>query len=642
MVTLKTKKKIEKESIELLELALSCKMITLSQEKQALEQILEHSKKNPKISIARFLYLQKILDKDQIEFLFAVKKHISTLMLDKKFGRVGVANAFVSQEKIDKALMIQVEIFKQRKKSVKIGDILENNNEITQANKTAILLTQDRIRDEFLADALNAIAASEMERLAINKRFGAIAVKKELITTDQLNQALKFQKKEAKKQGKKRYLGEILEQLYDLSDKQTMVILKIQKKLEAKRMNLQKKVFAFNVERESIKMLDQFLELRVSDDKLSATILKKRRNTPEINAGDVVNWLANAGIKYGVCSKKEITGLFKKTYPGKKIKIALGLAPVIVKKEQIEFAFETISDTVENDIAAKDGVLVKKDEILATVTPFVPGTPGKDVFGHPISIEQDASAMLNSGEGVVRIDNEFIAVIDGRPQIYENRTLFVIPVKTGIKTKQIEGDITKETENQYLGCDLNVSGNILAGAAIACHSLIIKGDVLGNVTATSDIEIDGNIGDHENMQSSIRIVTQGKLLVSGKVTCAQIITDKGLTAPHADVINSRIFSSGDVMVKNIRSSKDTPTVVRIAMKNFLEFQRIEKAIKQGQKELDTLTHRSERDGLTKKMIEQVQVQNGYLEKQNAISYLVRLMDLPDVKDVETLEKTIKS
>ncbi len=632
MVALKAKIKMEKESIELLELALSCKLISLEQEKQALIQILEQSKKDPKISIATFLVQQKILDKDKIEFLFAVKKHLSTLMLDKKFGKLGVANEFVRQEKIDKALAIQVKIFKQAKKSVKIGDILENNNDISKANKTAILLTQDRIRDEFLIDALNTIANSEIDRLAINKRFGAIAVKKQLITTEQLNQALKFQKKEAREQGSKRYLGEILKQLFDLTDEQIMAILKIQKKLEAKRMNLQKKVLAFNVEKESIKMLDQFLELNVSDDKLSANLLLKQGDRPKINVEDVIKWLASEGIRYGLCEKKEIACFFEKSGPGKKIKIARGLAPTMAKKEQIKFAFENDPDVAE-------------DEVLATVVPFAPGTPGKDVFGHAVNIEQDTFAILKSGEGVVRRDNEFIAVVDGRPQVYKNRTIFVVPAKKGIKVKQIEGDITKETENDYVDCDLTVSGNISTGATIVCHSLMVKGDILGNVSAAKDIEVDGNIGestDSQNAKASIQVATQGKLLVNGKVICAKIVTDKGLIAPQADVINSRVFSSGDVMVNNIRSSKALPTVVRISKKNSLALQKLAKEIKLEKIERDALTHKSERDALTKKLMEQIRIQNGYLEKQSVLSYLVRLMDQPGVKNIETLGKTIES
>lgn len=641
MVTIKARNKTEKESIELLELAVKSKLITTDQEKQILQETIENTQKDPKVSVARSLYKNKILEKDQIEFLFAVKKHIDILMLDKKFGKMGVANEFVCQENIDKALAIQVNIFKKQKKSVKIGDILTQKKEITEANKTAILLTQDRIRDEYLVDAMNVIATNEMERSAINKRFGAIAVKKKLITTQQLNQALKAQKKEAKEKDGKRYLGEFLKELFDLSEKDTLSILKIQKKLEAKRMNLQKKVFAVSVEKESVKALNQFLTLQVSEDKLTAFVIQKKRDAPKINSNDVINWITNAGIKHGVCPKEEIEKFFETPEPGKRFKIAQGLAALETKKEQVKFVFEPRVLTAQDQAESGDDAFVKKDDVIATVIPFEPGTPGKDVFGHPIGIAQDDMVILNSGEGVTRRDNDFIALIDGIPQVYKNRTIFVIPAKVGVETKEVEGDISEKNQDEYLNCDLNVSGNISAGAKVACHGLIVKGDVLGNISASSDVEIQGNIGnakDVETAESSIQITTQGQLKVKGKQICAQIFTDKGLEAPHAAVVNSRVFSSGDVVVKDIKSSKKTPSVVRIAMKHALEQQKLEKVIQQEQQQLDGLTHKPELDALSKKLMAQVQVQQNYLENQHVLTYLMKVLDHLEFKNLESFEK----
>ncbi len=645
MVTVKAKKKAEKESVELLELAVSCKLLTRDQEQKVLSQVLELSKQGTTTSLARFLYEQKFLEKDQIEFLFAVKKHLDTLMLDKKFGKLGVANEFVSRENVKKALDIQVEIFKQRQKSVKIGDILFNNNEISDADRTAILLTQDRIRDECLAEALNAIATSQMERTAINKRFGAIAVKKNLITTDQLNQALKLQKKQIKKDGKHQYLGQIFEKIFDLSEKQTLKILKIQKKLEARRMNLQKKVFAFNVEKESVKTLDQFLELSVADDKLSAFVVQKKGNSPEIAVDDVLNWLSNAGIKYGICNKKEIQDYFKLNDPDGPLKIARGKAPVQSKKEQVSLAFEIEQETGEDIADALDDFLVKKDDVIASVTPFEEGVPGKDVLGHPINIEQDESVILNSGEGVSRRDNDFIAMVDGRPRLYKNRTLFVLPAQLPVETKQVDGDVTPETADDYQDCNVTVSGSIAQGATLACHDLVVKGNVLGNVSAAGDIEIDGDIGDVENSddpQPSVQITTKGRLAVNGKSICAKIVTDNGLLAPKSSVVNSRIFSSGDVIAKNILSSEENPTVVRIAKKNLVELQKLKALISQEQQKLDELSHQPGLDALHAKLMKQVQVQNGYLEKQNVLSYLVRILDDPVLEIEEALAAKIEA
>lgn len=646
MVTRKARKKDEKENLELLELAVSCRLITAEQEKKILPKILAKSGKKDKISAARYLYKEKILEKDQIEFLFTVKKHLHMLMQDKKFGKLGVANEFVTPENIKKALSIQVEIFKQRKKSVMIGDILVNSNNISEADKTAILLTQDRIRDKYLADALNAIAKNELERSAINKRFGAIAVKKELITTEQLNQALKHQKKEAKSKGTHRYLGEILKELFELSEKDTMRVLKIQKKLETRRMNLQKNVFAFNVENESIKTLDHFIQLSISDDKLQAFIIQKTGDKPGIDINDLMNWLSNSGIKFGVIDKEQLDKALDGMRPGKKIGIAKGVPPVQPEPEKVSFLVDVRDIDADNSSKddAAEKTLVKKDEVIAKIVPFKEGRPGKDVFGHPIGVETAPYELLNSGEGVSRQGNEFISLIEGEPCVYKSRTLYVIPAENPVEEKQIEGDISGETEDAYVDCDLKVSGNITPEASVACHSIVVEGNVLGSITAVDTIEVNGDIGSVEDIETAepvIRIATHGKVKVGGKVICARIVTDKGLSAPQSDVVNSRIFSSGDIIANNIYSGKEHPSVIRIAMKNTVELQKIEQEIKKEQKELDGMTLASQVEKLSNKLMEQVQVQNGYLEKQNVLSYLTKILGLPEYEDITNIDEKLK-
>ncbi|MCP3876466.1 MAG: DUF342 domain-containing protein [Desulfobacteraceae bacterium] len=643
MVTSKAKKESEKMGAELLELAVNCKLITGKQEKKILPEVFKLSSKDPKRSIAKLLYQKKILEKDQIEFLFSVKKHLDTLMLDKKFGKLGVANEFCRQECLDKALAIQIDIFKQKQRSVKVGDILLQKKEISEAHKTAILLTQDRIRDEFLVEAFNAIATNEMERSKINKRFGALAVKKELIDTDQLNQALQAQKKEVKEKGKKRYLGEILQDLFELSEKETLKILRIQKNLETKRMNLQKKVFAYNVEKESVKILDQFMEFQVSKDKLSAYIIKKEGDAPKIDSNDVINWLACAGIKYGLQKEKKIQKIIDSGEHGKRFKIAQGRIPVKAKQEQVKFAIEIKSTTDEDFSESGENFQVKKDDVIATITPSKEGTPGKDVFGHPIILKPDNTPLLRNGEGVVRIGNDFMAVLDGTLQVYKDRTLFVIPAVAGIETKEIDGDLSEVAKDEYLDCDLNVSGNITAGTKISCNKITVKGDALGDISATSDIEVQGSVGnieDGEKSQPSVQITTHGELKVKGKKICANIVTDKGLTAPYANVVNSKIFSSGDIDVKNIQSDENTPSVIQIAIKHVVELGKLKATIKNEQLKLSKLICKSEIDDLNKNHMKQVQVQQDYLENQNVLAYLLKILDDSEFKDIKPFEKRI--
>ena len=70
-----------------------------------------------------------------------------------------------------------------------------------------------------------------MERLNINMRFGAIAVKKGFVSLAQVNQALKIQKVRSVEIREKVYLGQILQEQFGLSDENLINILNIQKKI---------------------------------------------------------------------------------------------------------------------------------------------------------------------------------------------------------------------------------------------------------------------------------------------------------------------------------------------------------------------------------------------------------------------------
>lgn len=640
------KKKTSMEGQALLELAVDCKLITVPQEKEILPQLLEFSKKNPEKSASVFLLKNKIFSEENIEFLYSIKKHLELLMADKKFGKLGIANHFVAPDKIKKALDLQVEIFRKRKKSIKIGDILVQNQDMSVADKTALLLTQDRIKDELLADALNAIAKSKIEQIAINKRFGAIAVKKELIDTKQLNQALKAQQKEEKEGKVKRYLGDFLKELFSLSNNDILDILKVQKKLETKRMNLEKKLIEYNCEKSSNETLDSFYEYHVTEDRLKAFVSKTQKTAQKTSLDDFLNWFSLSGIKYGLCEPAKIQAFLARDGMEFQLEIAKGEVPKPFEKESIEYHFDThFFDDTENK-KSDDTPFVQKGEALATITPHKESEPGIDVFGRPIYLPEEPVIFLCAGQGVVKRNNEFIALAPGNPKLFKERTLFVTPALDSLPTREIKGDITDDAEDQYLLSNLNVKGNIIPGIHVACHNLTIEGDIMGNVTASGNIDIYGGIGaetygNEENLESS-RVEAKGRIQVSQKIINSIIVARLGLKAPNSDLISSQVLAFNDIVVNNVYSSREAPSVLRIARENIIEIEKIEKAIQALERGRDKLLHKPELEQLSKELIEQVQIQNGYLEKQNVMIYLNKVVNDPQLKEIQVIDQKIKA
>ena len=491
---------------KILRLAVSCKFLTPVQEKEILPKLIAGQGKNPGRSAAHFLFKERVLPKDKIELLFAVKHHLDVLMQDRMFGKLGVANEFVSQEKVDKALGLQVKIFRQKKKSIKIGDILENIRGITPAHKTAILLTQDRIRDELLPEALNAIANTEMEKLEVNRRFGAIAVKKKLITPKQLNNALKVQEKELKEKGIKRYLGEILKELFKISDTDVLNILKTQKSFETKRLNLKKKFARYRSEKKS----------------------------------------------------------------------------------------------------------------------------------------DDAVAGITSDQGGIRKENELMADRDEIPGSDKHRTRFVAPVAH----REINGDLTENTDESYLSSMLTVRGNIARGVSVSCHGLWVEGDILGNVTTIGDIEAKGNIGEvfepDKPLPEPLLIKAGGSIRVGKNIMNAGVFAEKGVNAPNSDIMASEVSSFQNIIVKNVVSIKERPSLLKIGRKNFFKIDKINRAVDEKAKTLNRLLYKSEQEKMAREVMHQVQIRNGYMEKQNVISYLKRILSDPDLASAIGISEKIKA
>lgn len=644
----------------LLDLAVNCKLITAEKEKRVLPELQSYIKKHPKTPLAACLVKNKVLDSENTRFLFAVHKHLELLMADKKFGKLGIANRFVEADKVKKALKLQIEIFKKRQKSIKIGDILVQNKDITVADKTAILLTQDRIKDEYLADAFNTIAGSKIEQMAMNKRFGAIAVKKEYINTDQLNQALNAQKKETEDSKNNRYLGEFLRELFDLSEKDILSILKIQKKLETRRMNLEKQMDVFNHHKDSISQLDEIYEYHVSNDKLRAYVHQVRKSSVKIILDNFMHWFAFSGINTGLCSNDKIQAFLAEDTVDNQIEIARGDTPKPFVEESVTYHFDTAlfedkkalsangngseSDAHEKIVGNPSELpRVKKDDVLATIVPHQEALPGTDVFGRPVYLPEEPVISLAAGEGVVKQNNQFIALLSGHPKLFRNRTLFVTPAFDSMDTREIDEDITEDAPEEYRQLNLRIKGNIVPGVHLSCHHLAVEGDIMGDVTATGNIDISGGIGSELNGPEAelagCTVEAKGRIKVNQKIINARIIAKNGLNAPNSDLVASQVISCGNIVLSNVFSSKKAPSLLRVTRENAVELNKILKGIDSLEKGLRKITRQEELDLLSNKLMEQIQIQNGYLEKQNVMLFLNRAIKASDLSNA-TIDQII--
>ncbi len=641
---------IQIENQQLISLAVKCKLISANQEQVVLSRLIELYQTDPAYSVVTIFKERKILTQEKINALMALRKHLKTKMLDKRFGAIGISNRFISPEHVETALNDQDAYFRENQKSKKIGDILVEKNAISNANKTAILLTQDRIQDDFLEQAIYDIATSEIEQVTINKRFGAIAVKHNFISIEQLNQALKFQKKEAGAKNKKRYLGGILQELFQLTDQEVLSILKIQKQFEKERLSLEKAVTLYKSEVSSSKRFNQLFDFTISRDKMEAFIHRKRESFEKMELSHFHNWLKLNGIRSGLISNALINVFLSDSEVGEKLKIAQGKYPTLPTDETVQFHFDTTSatNTSSTGLRADDQNLkarVKKGTIIAKLTPHKPGKPGKDVMGNTILPPEPRMHLLMCGDGVVKKDLNFIAVQDGAPVLFKQRTLFIEPCGRDKETKTLKGHVETDTKTAYGDVNLKVEGNIQANGALICHNLSIKGNVLGKVNASGDIHIQGDIGENEsfvqNSEYRTIISSEGNLKLSKNIAQAKVVASKNVAAPNANVFSSEIHAMETILLNNVYSRKEHPSILEIGHIPNFRVEAVNRLIDKEIAVLRTFQNQDELDQLALKLQQFSQAQNDYLEKERILSYLLKVCDADGQKHMESLADKIQ-
>jgi uncharacterized protein (DUF342 family) len=622
----------------LLALAVKCRLISNEQVKTISSLFVDALKKDPHYSIVQIFREKKYLSNKEIDFLFAVKKHLKMKTLDKKFGELGVANKFVNSESVKQALDLQDAIFRETRESKLIGNILFDQKKITKANKTAILLTQDRVEDEFLAEAINDIASTEMEKISINMRFGAIAVKENIISLEQLNQALKLQKDEERRNKPKRYLGAILKEFFGLPAKDSTRILKIQKEFEKQKLSLEKALSFYNPETNTNKRLDSIFEYRFSKNKLAAYIKIAAEMTEPVLVSEVISWLSSIGIRSGIVDEKFIEYFLNKGVIGSEIEIAKGYAPSGPENESIAFLFNTGPGTNNNKLNSKQTSFVKKGDIMAKVIPYKEGKPGKDVCGFHIAPPAHKKVPLSCGEGVVKKGNHFLAVMDGHPVLFKNRTLFVTPAIQDCPTEYYTGHILTDLGDRYQVSNLNVDGNIETGGKVTCNGITVKGDVKGQIRATGPVQINGNAIQNPGKPPLHIISSDEDVIIKKNIVNMSIITSKTLSAPASDLISSKVNAFQDIILKNIYSKENTPSILQVGKHPSLKANAINQTIDNKKQMLKELLHKNELEEIENWFNGKIQMQNNYLEQQTILQDLLKLIRDKAFNKFETFEQ----
>ena len=677
------KKQTQSElNTRLVNLACDAMFIFASKRDEIIAQLDELSEENPHIDVIDIFRQEEILTDEKIEYLLAFNTHMGLQVRDQQFGRIAVANGMVPREDVTQALEYQKSCFEKNSINIRIGEILVENSRISETDRLSILLTQNRIKNRHLADAFNEMGETRGQKDDINKRFGAFAIKKGLATAGQVVEALKLQAKERSGKDSPRFISEILRETAGMAGTEVEEILVLQKQFEKRRLDLEKALYTPQAELKVFKRLDKYFSSTLSGDGIEGYAKKIKEPKTEIPCYEFIIWLQRVGIRFGIVSDDELEAFILDGAVGSRITVAKGYPPTDTTHESVKFYFgaETASsagrpdntetsdpDSPESDPPESEpGDSPEKEEykekeepadeekepatagekqaalpitrggILARIIPGSEGKPGKSVLGNPIRPEAPAPSPLNAGSGVIRRGPDFFARSDGYPVLKNGTTLVVEPLEKAAGAKTIRGNIDSDTEDKYASAAITLSGTITSEAVLNCDSLDLKGALLGRVTTTGGIQVDGDIG-RSGAECRPEVFSSGSVRAGKAVINADIQTGGEFLAFNSTVSGSQITARGGMTLKNVVKGGQGPSVLRFGLKPGDRLLTLDITIDRKIRELSVLRKEEEIAVLTRayeKDVEEIETRQC---EQTVLTTLAAIIEAPELYQYDGLE-----
>lgn len=287
------------------------------------------------------------------------------------------------------------------------------------------------------------------------------------------------------------------------------------------------------------------VEVRISDDGLSAVFALNGPDTDTITVDLVLSMLKEHGITHGIVDEETIYQFLESPAEGEKtLEVARGVLPIIGKDGQIEYFFETdplkvgaIKAGERIDYKDRGQVpQVNEGELLARLTPTVEGRDGCNIFGEKTRVYKPRKLRLYYGEGVTLSEDglEASAKRAGQPKLTVDGRLIVEPEYV------VKGDVDLETGHVDFAGSICVYGTVQDGFRVKGGSLSAKEILKADVDTVGDIVVNGGI-------IGARIKTQGH--VKAKFIQGATIEAKGDVLVDSSIIDSRIQTCGTCLIR---------------------------------------------------------------------------------------------
>ncbi len=538
-------------------------------------------------------------------FRLPVKIFIGAKLMEKYplIGKLAIKNKFLSKEELDKALL-----------TCSRGD---NNidKELIRYFVSNKLISSENI--EKLMASIKILKDIKPE-----VKFGAIAIKKGLISKNNLDFILEEQENDIINSRKPKLIGEMLIEAGLITGKQRDLVLGFQKKVVKEIEKSSNDGGDSNTKNPLLmepKLISYGLKLQIAGDFLSAFFLKTEAFDKSCTLNDIKDILIDKDIIFGIVSNEMIISFLKShVFEDKPFRIAQGIKPVHGKDAKVDCFFDTEhlkagGVNTDGQIDFKDrGKIpqVEKEMVLAEKIPMVEGVPGKNIYGETIPVNSATDIKIKIGKGVKLSENGFqvVAIANGHPKI---SSIGEICVK---KEYVIEGNVDYKTGHIDYEGNINIKGCIKSGFQVKGNNIKAIEIDDGIIEAQGDVDILNGINSGEmyvNGDISAKFIHKSNITCMGEVSVNKEIIDATIvnrgkcSMTAGKVISSEITSKMGVFVKDIGTVKGKPSTIRVGFDMFSEKElQINKiAIKDFNEVLDEMVKTQEKKNEEKEKIE---------------------------------------
>jgi len=490
---------------------------------------------------------------------------------NRRFGDLAIKLGFISEDQLARSLQMQKQAGEKTKIDIPLGRVLEQLEYITEEQRAAILAVQ-----ALGGKAETEVTASDPDAATLEAESDSAKNKVEAVESDGVTTEPKIKAAESKT---------------DLAEPETEVDETRPKEGGAEPETAEpdsaesataaapkgdaegQAEGADQAEAEPEERIRELFSVVISEDKLTARLIRKSRGRKEVVFDDLMDLIETEGVRHGIIEAESIRAFFDDdAAESKPLVIAQGYPPGQGKDQEVVYHFET--EYLQAGKILEDGTIDWKDRgeipqvqegaLLAELIPGVYGAAGMDVLGNEIPADPIATVNLSAGKGVKKDGdgNRYVANTKGTPSLVDNRTLSVSPIL------QIEGDIGIETGHIEFDGHIEVEGTIQSGYRVQGASLRAQGMNNAEAFISGNFAIVGGIFESViKCQGNVKAVhvhkseidAGGDLIIDKEIIDSTVELQGTCQVEYGTIISSKIAAKNGIVAQNVGTAMSMPS-----------------------------------------------------------------------------------